>query len=116
MGRRGQLLAGCALGGWSVTCCSSKDVGMTRCDLEERDGGAFGLAAALLPVAQGVHADLEGAGELFLAELSEPSQRHDVFAGLDSAFHDATARRAADGALEIRFCPLWNVWNVSHRS
>jgi hypothetical protein len=89
---------------------------MASCDLEECDGGAFGLAAALLPVAQGVDADFEGAGELLLAELREPSQRDDVSAGLDSAFHDATPCRAADGALEIRLCPLRNVWNVSHSS
>ena len=46
---------------------------MPGCNLEESDGGAFGLAAALLPVAQRVNADLEGARELPLAELREPA-------------------------------------------
>jgi hypothetical protein len=74
---------------------------MTRRDLEKRDGGAFGLTATLLPVAQRVNADLERARELFLAELRKSSQRQDVFPRLDSALHDATPRGRMDHVLEV---------------
>jgi hypothetical protein len=72
------------------------------------------LAAALLPVAQRVNADLEGAGELFLAELREPSQRHDVFPRLDSALHDATPRGRTDHLFEVVLGELADLEIVTH--
>ena len=98
-----------------MACCSSNDVGVTRCDLEERDGGAFGLAAALLPVAQGVHADLEGARELFLAEADEAPEQDDVSTGLDPSLAYASPDRRRDHPSEISFCQLANVEIVSHQ-
>ncbi len=42
-------------------------------DLQQSDAWTLGMAATLLPVAQRVNADLEGARELPLAELREPA-------------------------------------------
>ncbi len=98
-----------------MACCSPKDVGVSGCDFEEGDGGAFGLAAALLPVAQGVHADLEGARELFLAEVDEAPEQDDVSTGLDPSFADASPHRRRNHPSEIGFCQLADVEVVSHQ-
>jgi hypothetical protein len=88
---------------------------MTGCDFEECDGGAFRLAAALLPVAQGVHADLERARELFLAEADEAPEQDDVSTRLDPSLAYASPNRRRNHSSEIGFCQLADVEVVSHQ-
>jgi hypothetical protein len=87
---------------------------MTRRDLEERNGRPFGLAAALLPVAKRVYADLEGARELFLAEADEAPEQDDVSTGLDSPLAYASPDGRRNHASEVGLRQLADVEFVSH--
>jgi hypothetical protein len=87
---------------------------MTRRDLEQRDGGPFGLAAALLPVAKRVYADLEGVRKLFLAEANEAPEQDDVSTRLDSPLAYASPDGRRNHPSEVGLRQLADVEFVSH--
>jgi hypothetical protein len=87
---------------------------MTRGDLEERDGGPFGLTPALLPVAKRVYADLEGVRKLFLAEANEAPEQDDVSTRLDSPLAYASPDGRRNHPSEVGLRQLADVEFVSH--
>src|SRR5579864_8925419 len=89
----------------TASCGSShvfaNDPWMSRGNAQERQSRPFWLAAILLPVAKGVHADTERLGELSLRQPDEATQRSHV-ARLKLAAHDALPLIATQGSREIR--------------
>lgn len=70
-------------------------------DAEQRNGRPLRLTSALLPVAQGVHAYLDRAGELVLGEPDELSQSCDVLTGFESTLHQPLAQAGGDRVLHL---------------
>ena len=74
---------------------------MPRRDPQKCDRGPFRLPSSLLPVAQGVNADLDRAGELRLSQTDEASQRCDVLPGFETSLNQALSESGRNCSLEL---------------
>src|SRR3990172_6134929 len=74
---------------------------MPRGDPQKRDRGPLWLASTLLPVAQGMHADLDRSRELGLRQADEASQRRNVLSGFEASLHESLSQPSGNGSLQL---------------
>jgi len=79
---------------------------MPGSDAEQCDRGAVRAMPPLLPAPKGVDADAYGARKALLREPEEVSERDDVGARVDAAFHQSAPHTGGHGALELSRCEL----------
>src|SRR5436309_1133936 len=76
---------------------------MPNCDPQQRQGGPFGIAAALLPVAQRVDADSKRIGESLLSQTNKSPNSHNVLTTRDASAKDTLALLAGNCPREVAF-------------
>ena len=74
---------------------------MSSGNAKQSDGGAFGLAPALLPISQGMDADANGASESCLRKADEFSKRDNIVTGFEPTKHEPLANSSWDGPCEL---------------
>lgn len=81
---------------------------MARSYPQQRQRWTFWASAALLPVAQRVHADSHCTREPCLRQADEVSENRYVVSALELAEHQALAKPRGDGSGELLRGDFWN--------